>query len=613
MKYPQSSHVLEFAILLASVLPITASQAGNFTTTATRSYPIPLQTWNDTIWQPGPASPVASNTYEVLDGGILRNPPDGGTQIFPGDSLTLDSGSRLKATGWSGVTLSFPGVDGNPGLILNGGILQATYGRAFTISGQMSVVADSTIDQGWGSRGFVITAQIAGIANLTLINGSRWSPLDIQSTNNPYSGNWLVRRGYLKGTGQGSLGTGSITVADGARFEVSYDVQNSGVLTLQGNNSVMVLHQDCQFSAVTINGTTLAPGTYAYDELAAQFPGNFVGGGSGSLTVPASISLPDDPTAADGGGQTGTLPADSTTATKGDAATSDAVSSPDSTVDTALAAADFTIQAVGDTIAPAIPNGVIVSVDSPTQITVGWNSATDAGGSGLAGYQVYRNGVLVATTTATSYIDSGLSPGTQYCYTVAAYDNAGNSSSSSAQACVSTSSATVPSLPADEFNGPFASWADLKANYGAVGNGMADDTSALQSALNDLGKSGHAAVLYIPAGTYRITSTVTLQSQQYVSIIGADPNTTTLKWGGSSGGVLLHIDGVAYSRFDRLTFAGSGTAGVLVDQSLTGYSQGQYFDSGNEYADDVFQDATYGIRGGNNNLGAAESSVLRCQ
>ena len=33
MKYPQSSHVLEFAILLASVLPITASQAGNFTAT----------------------------------------------------------------------------------------------------------------------------------------------------------------------------------------------------------------------------------------------------------------------------------------------------------------------------------------------------------------------------------------------------------------------------------------------------------------------------------------------------------------------------------------------------------------------------------------------------
>ena len=690
MKYPQSSHVLEFAILLASVLPITASQAGNFTTTATRSYPIPLPIWNDAIWQPGPASPVAGNTYEVLDGGILRNPPDGGTQVFPGDSLTLDSGSRLKATGWSGVTLSFPGVDGNPGLILNGGKLQATYGRAFTISGQMSVVADSTIDQGWGSRGFVITAQIAGIANLTLINGSRWSPLDIQSTNNPYSGNWLVRRGYLKGTGQGSLGRGSITVADGARLEISYDVQSPGALTLQGSNSVMVLHQDCQFSAVTINDTTLAPGTYAYDELAAQFPGNFAGGGSGSLTVPSSIPLSEDPTA---------VPTD-------DAATSDAASTPDPTVSMVAAATDFTTQTATDTIVPTMLSGVIVSVDSSTQITVGWNSATDTGGSGLAGYQVYRNGALVATTTAISYTDTGLPPGTQYCYTVVAYDNAGNNSSvsaqacgttlavadaiapaissgvivsvdsssqitigwnnatdtggsglagyrvyrngvwvgtttatsyvdtglvpntrycytitaydnagnnssSSAQACATTPSAPVSSLPADEFNGPFSSWADLKANYGAKGNGVADDTSALQSALNDLGTSGHAAVLYIPAGTYRITGTVTLQSQQYVSIIGADPSTTTLKWGGASGGVLLHIDGVAYSRFDRLTFNGSGTAGVLVDQSLT--SAGTYFDTGNEYADDVFQDAGIGIRAGNNGQGAAESSVLRCQ
>jgi hypothetical protein len=185
MKYPQNSHVLEFAILLASLLPITGSRAGSFTTTANQPQQTPLHTWNDAIWQSGPASPAPGNTHKVLKGGILRNPPDGGTQTFPGDSLTLDSGAKLRTTGWSGMTLNFPGVGGNPGLILNGGKLQATYGQACTISGQMSVVADSVIDQGWGSRGFVITAQITGTANLTLINGSRWSPLDIQSTNNP--------------------------------------------------------------------------------------------------------------------------------------------------------------------------------------------------------------------------------------------------------------------------------------------------------------------------------------------------------------------------------------------------------------------------------------------
>jgi chitodextrinase len=262
---------------------------------------------------------------------------------------------------------------------------------------------------------------------------------------------------------------------------------------------------------------------------------------------------------------------------------------------------------------PSIPSAVIATVNSSSQISVMWNASTDTGGSGLAGYKIYRSGTLVGTTTATSYVDGGLSPNTQYCYTVAAYDNAGNNSTASAQACVTTALATVPNMPPDEFNGPFASWANLKANYGATGNGVADDTSALQAALNDLGTNGDASVLYIPAGTYLITSTVTLQSRQHVSIIGADPSTTTLVWGGASGGVLLHLDGVAYGRYDRLTFNGQGTVGVLIDQSLTGYGQGQYFDSGNEYADDVFENAGFGIRGGNYDLGAAESSVLRCQ
>jgi chitodextrinase len=272
-----------------------------------------------------------------------------------------------------------------------------------------------------------------------------------------------------------------------------------------------------------------------------------------------------------------------------------------------------TTTAGADTVAPTVPSAVMVWDNSASQITMSWNASSDAGGSGLAGYKIYRNGTLVNTTIATSYIDTSLLSSTQYCYTIVAYDNAGNNSSASAQACATTTVGTVSPMPADEFNGPFASWADLKATYGAAGDGVTDDTKALQAALDDIGTSGHAAVLYIPAGTYLITSTVTLQSRQHIGIIGADPSTTTLLWGGAAGSSLLHIDGVAYGRYDRLTFNGAGTAGVLIDQSLTGYDQGQYFDTGNEYADDVFENAGIGIQGGNYGLGAAESSVLRCQ
>jgi hypothetical protein len=163
----------------------------------------------------------------------------------------------------------------------------------------------------------------------------------------------------------------------------------------------------------------------------------------------------------------------------------------------------------------------------------------------------------------------------------------------------------------DEFVGPFGSWADVRRDFHAVGDGVADDTAALQAALSAVTKVGNSPVLYLPAGTYRVASTLTAGSAQNISIIGQDPRTTILKWAGPSGGTLLHIDGIAYSKFDRLTFDGSGNAGVLVDQSLTGYGQGQYFDTGNEYADDVFQNAAIGIQGGQYGLGAAETSVLR--
>ena len=78
----------------------------------------------------------------------------------------------------------------------------------------------------------------------------------------------------------------------------------------------------------------------------------------------------------------------------------------------------------------------------------------------------------------------------------------------------------------DEFSGPFASWADAKTTYGAVGDGVADDTAALQAALNDLGTTGKSSVLYVPAGTYRVTGTLALNGRIHVSIIGADPATT---------------------------------------------------------------------------------------
>jgi len=163
----------------------------------------------------------------------------------------------------------------------------------------------------------------------------------------------------------------------------------------------------------------------------------------------------------------------------------------------------------------------------------------------------------------------------------------------------------------DEFAGPFPSWTNVKTEYGAVGDGLADDTDALRRALAELGAPGHSPVLFMPAGRYRITSTLTLAHQIFLSVIGEDPATTSIVWAGPRGGTMLLVNGLAYSRINRLSFDGRRLASVAVDQSFDNLAP--HFDTGNEYADDIFTDVEFGIHGGFKDFGFAETSIVRAR
>ena len=163
----------------------------------------------------------------------------------------------------------------------------------------------------------------------------------------------------------------------------------------------------------------------------------------------------------------------------------------------------------------------------------------------------------------------------------------------------------------DEFVGPFKSWLNAKTQFGAIGDGIADDTKALQAAFDAAAKADVNSTLYLPAGTYVITGTLTINYHLNVSIIGADPATTIIKWGGARHGTMVQIDGTAYSKFNRITFNGNSTADIAVDQSWDGGKP--HFDTSNEYADDVFVDVGFGIHGGHLGHGFAETSILRDQ
>jgi hypothetical protein len=173
--------------------------------------------------------------------------------------------------------------------------------------------------------------------------------------------------------------------------------------------------------------------------------------------------------------------------------------------------------------------------------------------------------------------------------------------------------ATGPSVgpPEEEMVGPFASWADAQGAYGAVGDGVVDDTAALQRGLNALGTGGGPAVLYLPAGTYRLTHTLVLARRRGVAVVGEDPASTTVRWDGPAGEVMLDLNGVAYSRFARITWDGAGRARTAIAHGWDG--QGPVAGTGNEHADEVFVDADAGIRAGVRGFMDAEAVVRRCR
>ncbi len=163
----------------------------------------------------------------------------------------------------------------------------------------------------------------------------------------------------------------------------------------------------------------------------------------------------------------------------------------------------------------------------------------------------------------------------------------------------------------EEFVGPFPSWRNAQRDYGARGDGQADDTAALQRALDELIRHTNACVLYLPAGTYRLTGTLKTVRKahtdcQGVAIIGEDPARTVLRWDGTNGGTMFSWD-AWYSKISRLNFAGAGRAG-------TALLYGPAFSTYNETSDLIFRDVTNGlVFGGPKTAGQAENAVLRCQ
>jgi len=91
---------------------------------------------------------------------------------------------------------------------------------------------------------------------------------------------------------------------------------------------------------------------------------------------------------------------------------------------------------IADKQAPTVPTSLSMASHTISSINIAWTASSD--NVGVTGYKVYRNGTQVGTSVTNSYADTGLSAGTSYSYTVAAYDAANNTSAQSSASSFST-------------------------------------------------------------------------------------------------------------------------------------------------------------------------------
>jgi chitodextrinase len=101
-----------------------------------------------------------------------------------------------------------------------------------------------------------------------------------------------------------------------------------------------------------------------------------------------------------------------------------------------------------DITPPSTPVNLQVSAVSSRRINLTWDPCTD--NVCVTGYNIYKNGVFFKSVTGTSASDTGLSPSTQYCYCVSAFDASQNESELCGGVCDTTLSGedtTPPTIP----------------------------------------------------------------------------------------------------------------------------------------------------------------------
>jgi len=117
---------------------------------------------------------------------------------------------------------------------------------------------------------------------------------------------------------------------------------------------------------------------------------------------------------------------------------------------------------------PSVPGGLASTSSTDSSIGLSWSASTASAGCTLSGYHIYRGGSLIGSTSGTTYSDTGLTPSTQYGYTVAAYDTSAHTSAQSSSFSVSTAADSIPPSAPTTVTASAVSSGEVSLSWSAV-------------------------------------------------------------------------------------------------------------------------------------------------
>jgi chitodextrinase len=199
-------------------------------------------------------------------------------------------------------------------------------------------------------------------------------------------------------------------------------------------------------------------------------------------------------------------------------------------------AGDVTIY---DATPPSEPASLSAAVTSSTSIDLNWTESTD--NVGVAGYRVYRDGILISDSVVTSCTDTGLVSSTTYFYAASAYDAAGNVSalSSAIPVTILELDSPPPSIPTDLHGIAMSSsvialnWTASTDNVGVVGYRVYRDgiliSDSISTSCTDTGLAysttyDYAVSAYDATGNMSAQSPIISVTTPIINIAGESAN-----------------------------------------------------------------------------------------